>query len=378
VVSFPGRPGRFVVPGAIAVAVLAVAIVAWTLVPPDEGVRVEVVQSGLEHPWDLAFAADGRMLVTERAGRIRVFAGPTPDAALLATTEVPDVRAELESGLMGVAVIGDAVFVCASRDPGGDGGEPWRVDLLRGTLADDGSISSLVPVPIGPTIGGPRHQGCAVEADADHLWVSIGDGSVAGSANPAQDPTSSSGKVLRLALDGSIPRDNPFGPDSPVFSLGHRNPQGLAIRADGLIVEVEHGTDTNDEINVLEAGANYGYPCLTGDGEPGPYPEACRRPIRATSPAWSSGTPTLATSAAAFLDGRAWGDREGELIVTTLKETDLRRFEVSAQGVVQEAGVLLDGRYGRLRAAVTGPDGALYVSTSNGTDDRILRITRDG
>jgi len=376
--SFRGRAGRFVVPGAIAVAVLAVAIVAWTLVPPDEGVRVEVVQSGLEHPWDLDFAADGRMVVTERAGRIRVFAGPTADAALLATTEVPDVRAELESGLMGVAVIGDAVFVCASRDPGGDGGEPWRVDLLRGTLADDGSIGSLEPIPIGPTIGGPRHQGCAVEADADHLWVSIGDGSAAGSANPSQDPTSSSGKVLRLSLDGSIPRDNPFGPESPVYTLGHRNPQGLAIRADGLIVEVEHGTDTNDESNILEAGANYGYPCLTGDGEPGPYPEACPGPIAATSPAWSSGSPTLATSAAAFLDGRAWGDWEDELIVTTLKETDLRRFEVSAQGAFQEAGVLLDGRYGRLRAAVIGPDGALYVSTSNGTDDRVLRITRDG
>jgi glucose/arabinose dehydrogenase len=373
--SFRGRPGRIVVFGALAIVVAALAIgAALALITHSDGLTVEVLQDGLEHPWDVAFAADGRMIVTERAGRVLVFAGSEPEADLLATTTVPDVRAELESGLMGVAVVDDTVYLCASREPSG---EPWRVDLMRATFAADSTLESLEPVPIGATVGGPRHQGCAVEADEAHLWLSVGDGNAAGAANPAQDPGSSSGKVLRLALDGSIPSDNPFGPESPVFSVGHRNPQGLALRPGGLVVEVEHGTDENDEINVLVPGANYGYPCRTGRDGPGPFPEGCPGVPVFVAPAWASGRPTIATSGATFLVGPAWSDWDGDLVVTTLKDTDLRRFDVTADGTVTAAGILLDGQYGRLRAAVIGPDGALYLGTSNGENDRILRITRE-
>ncbi|HET8776693.1 MAG TPA: PQQ-dependent sugar dehydrogenase, partial [Candidatus Limnocylindria bacterium] len=182
------------------------------------------------------------------------------------------------------------------------------------------------------------------------------------------------GKVLRLELDGSIPDDNPF--ESAIYSLGHRNPQGLAIRSDGLILEVEHGTDTNDEINLIQRGGNYGYPCWTGAADVGPAPDGCGPATDYLAPAWASGSPTLATSGAAFLTGGAWGDWEGNLIVSTLKEEDLRRFSVSADGEVTEEERLLDGRFGRLRAVVIGPDGALYVSSSNGSTDRIVRLTR--
>ena len=374
VMSFTGRPGRIVAFGALAVLLGAVSLGAWlVLTAPADGLRVQVVQRGLEHPWDLGFTADGRMVVTERAGRVLVFAGADPDAQLVSTTVVPDVRVELESGLMGLALVDDAVVVCASRHPAG---EPWRVDLLRAQLAADSSLGPWESIPIGPTIGGPRHQGCAVEADEEHLWVSIGDGNQAADANPAQDPDSSSGKVLRLTLDGSIPRDNPFGAGNPVYTIGHRNPQGLALGPGGIVVEVEHGTDENDEINVLVAGANYGYPCRTGADAPGPYPHVCGTDADVTAPAWASGRPTLATSGATFLAGPAWSDWEGDLVVTTLKETDLRRFAVTDDGSVTPSATLLDGRFGRLRAAVIGPDGALYLSTSNGTDDRILRVTR--
>ena len=365
--------GRFLVPAVIGLVALA-AIAAWLLLRPSGGLRVEAIQSGLEHPWDLAFTDDGRMVVTERTGRVLVYASADASAELLSTTVVPDVRAELESGLMGVAVSGDTVFVCASRDPDGDSGDPWRVELLPATIGPDSSLTDFAPIPIGETIGGPRHQGCAVQVADGFLWLSIGDANLAAAANPAQDPAVSSGKILRLELDGSIPPDNPFGVGSPVFSLGHRNPQGLAVRPDGLLLAVEHGTNENDEVNLIEPGGNYGYPCWTGADSAGPWPEGCGPATDYRAPAWASGAPTLATSGAAFLEGTLWGAWEGDLVVTTLKESDLRRFTVADDGTVLFVETLLDGRFGRLRAAVIGPDGALYLTTSNGSDDRILRV----
>ena len=352
------------------VAAGAVAAGVW-LWRPLEPVRVEVVQDGLDHPWDIAFADDGRMLVTERIGRVLVFASGEPDAELLHTATIPDVRAELESGLMGIAIHGDTVFVCASRDPGSD----WKIELLRSALFVDGSLAPFDAVPVGEMTGGPRHQGCAVEVDdSEHVWLTVGDANLPAGQNPAQDPDRLNGKVLRVELDGSSPADNPFG--TPVYSIGHRNPQGLAFAADGTAWEVEHGTDENDEVNLLHPGGNYGYPCFTGADAPGPIPDGCGPPADYLAPAWASGSATLATSGAAFLAGAEWGDWQGNLVVSTLKEEDLRRFSVDADGILTLEETLLDERFGRLRAVVIGPDGALYVSTSNGENDRILRVTR--
>ena len=365
---------RFFVPAAALLVMLAAAVVALLVARPFDPVRADVVQDGLEHPWDIAFAPDGRMLVTERAGRVLVFAGTRPDAELLATTVVPDVRAELESGLMGIAVHESTVFVCASRDPDGDGGPPWRVELLHSTLADDGSLAPFEVLPIGEATGGPRHQGCAVEVAGGFLWLTMGDANLPAGENRAQDAGSPNGKVLRLSLDGSIPDDNPFG--SAVYSMGHRNPQGIAQAPDGRMIAVEHGTDVNDEINVIVAGGNYGYPCVTGSADPGPIPDACDANAELLPPAWASGAATLATSGAAFLSGSTWRGWDGRLVVSTLKEEDLRLVTVAADGRVEVDRTLLDGLFGRLRAVVTGPDGALYVSTANGPDDKIIRVTR--
>jgi glucose/arabinose dehydrogenase len=364
---------RFFVPAVLALVVVGVVAVALVVERPFDRVHAEVVHDLLEHPWDIAFAPDGRMLVTERAGQVVVFASAT-GSDITRTTTVPDVRAELESGLMGIAIDGTTVYVCASRDPGGDSGEPWRVQLLRSTLADDGSLAPFEVVPIGEAMGGPRHQGCAVEVADGYLWVSIGEANQPAGENRAQDPDSLNGKILRLALDGSIPADNPFG--NAVFSVGHRNPQGIAVSPSGLVLAAEHGTDVNDEVNVIVSGGNYGYPCFIGAGDPGPIPEGCGPASDYLPPAWASGSPTLATSGATFLVGSSWGDWEGDLIVSTLKEEDLRRFSVSQSGELTLEETLLDGQFGRLRAVVIGPDGALYVSTANGPGDRILRVSR--
>lgn len=369
--SFGTTGGRLIV---VPVILALAAAVAVFLLLPRSPLTTEVVQQGLEHPWDIAFADDGRMIVTERDGRIRVFSSGDPHAELLHTATVPDVRAELESGLMGIAMHADAAYVCATRGTAGSAPESWRIDLLRAAVAPDGSISSFEPLPIGATIGGTRHQGCAVEVGPDdHLWITIGDANLPSTANPAQDPATLNGKVVRLTPDGSVPVDAPM--PNGAYSLGHRNPQGIAFRPDGLVIAVEHGTDVNDEVNVLEPGANYGYPCVTGAGDPGPYPEVCADTASLRPAAWASGTPTIATSGAAFLTGSAWGAWEGDLMVTTLKEEDLRRFTVGENGSASLEDTLLNGRFGRLRAAVIGPDGALYLSTANGDEDRIVRVT---
>ena len=368
-----GTSGRIATVAAVALfaAVAAAAIPAIVLLRPFDRAHADTIQSGLDHPWDIAFSDGGRMLVTERIGRVRVYASGEPGAQLLHTATIPDVRAELESGLMGIAVHDDAVFICASRDPGDD----WQVELLRSTLAADGSLGPFEAVPIGQTTGAARHQGCAVEVDAsDHLWLTIGEANLPAGENPAQDPDRLNGKVLRVNLDGSAPADNPFA--NAVYSLGHRNPQGLTFAPDGAVWEVEHGTDENDEVNRIQSGGNYGYPCFTGADTIGPIPDGCGPASDYLPPAWASGSPTLATSGARFLIGSAWGDWEGDLVVSTLKEADLRRFAVSANGEVTLEETLLDNRFGRLRAVVIGPDEALYVSTDNGNDDRILRVTR--
>jgi glucose/arabinose dehydrogenase len=364
-----------VLAGALLAAMVGVAAAVGLVLRPFDPLGADVVQDGLEHPWDLAFDDAGRMVVTERIGRVRVFASGNPGAELLHTATVPGVRAELESGLMGIAIHGSDVFVCASRDPDSDGGEPWRVEVLRATLAHDGSLSEFDTLPIGEAVGGPRHQGCAVEVDADgFLWVSVGDANLAAGENQAQDPTALNGKILRFTLAGEVPPDAAFA--AGAVSIGHRNPQGIAIRSDGLVIAAEHGTDENDELNVIVPGANFGYPCWTGADAVGPIPDGCGPASDYASPAWASGSPTLATSGATFLTGSDWGDWDGDLVVSTLKEEDLRRFTVSEDGATTEAATLLDGRFGRLRAVVIGPDGALYVSTSNGNDDGIVRVTR--
>ena len=369
--SFGTTGGRLIV--VLVIVALAAAVAVFLLLPRSPLTTV-VVQQGLEHPWDIAFSDDGRMIVTERDGHVRVFSSGDPHAELLHTATVPDLRAELESGLMGIAIQADAVYVCATRGTAGSTPESWRIDLLRAALGPDGSISSFEPLLIGAAIGGTRHQGCAVEIGPDeHLWLTIGDANLPSTDNPAQDPAAVNGKVVRLTLDGNVPVDAPM--PTGAYSLGHRNPQGIAFRPDGLVIAVEHGTDVNDEVNVLEPGANYGYPCVTGAGDPGPFPEVCDDTSSFRPAAWASGTPTIATSGAAFLTGSGWGAWEGNLVVTTLKEEDLRRFTVSEDGSVNLEDTLLDGRFGRLRAAVIGPDGALYLSTANGDDDRIVRVT---
>lgn len=360
---------------------------------PQPGMLVTVVQSGLEVPWDLAFTPDGRMIVTERIGRIRVYESGQPGARELSLTPIEDVLRLGEGGGMGIAVDRDFAefpfaYVCATRDfDGAEGPDPAINELLRYRVGEDGELTLDGPPLLTGMRANEHHNGCAVETDAaGHIWMTMGDANTARTVNLSQDPNGLNGRVLRINRDGSIPDDNPIleGADgrTAAYDLGHRNPQGIAFRDDGLIMTAEHGTDRDDELNVIVPGGNYGYSCWTGydtlgpgQEQEGPAKDVCG-PVEDYIPAaWTTGFPTIATSGALFLNGEQWGDWEGNLLVSVLKDQELRRFTVNHDGSeVEMAETMLHDAWGRLRGLTIGPDGWLYVTTSNVSNDLILKI----
>jgi len=327
-----------------------------------------VVRSGLAIPWDLAFAPDGRMFVTERVGNILIYASAAPNATQLANVfPVPNINASGESGLMSIELdpsfaTNNLLYLCVSVNDGGQ----WLNQVLRYRM--NGNVPAFDGYVIRSGMrANSNHDGCRVRFGPDgKLWVTMGD---AGDLANAQNPNVLNGKVLRVNTDGTIPADNPIMPGATartaVYTMGNRNPQGLTFEpGTGRAIEVEHGDDTHDEINILRAGGNYGYPICRGPcGDP-----------RFVDPAWSSGSVTLATSGADFARGVQWGAYDGSLFVATLKESDLRRFTL-AGAVATQREIFFDGTFGRLRTARQGPDGSLYLTTSNGSADRVIRIT---
>ncbi len=342
---------------------------------PDLAARV--VQGGLEIPWDIAFTPGGKMVVTEREGRVRVFASGQAGARLLATTHISNVHADGEAGVMGIAIDHDFastrwVFLCVSRNDEGQ----WRNQVIRYRMNLGHKLEFGKFLIRRGMRANTIHNGCALEEGPDgKLWISMGD---ANDAMDAQDPGRLNGKILRINRDGSIPDDNPVWPGeggpTAVYSIGHRNPQGIAFHPEnGRVYAVEHGPERDDEINWIRPGRNYGWPCVTGYNHP--Y-MSCGGSATFTRPAWSSEGPTKATSGGVFVNGASWQDWNDDLMVATLKHSDLRRFAIDADGSpARLRSILFDERWGRLRAAVLGPNNKLYITTSNGAHDRVIRIT---
>lgn len=196
-----------------------------------------------------------------------------------------------------------------------------------------------------------------------------------------QDLASLGGKLLRVdPRSGGPATGNPFADSvNPrtrlILSYGHRNVQGLSIHPDtGWIWSVEHGPGTDDEVNRIMAGANYGWNPVPGYNELVPMTDRAEFPD-AVAAAFTSGRPTLALSGGEFLDHPRWGARQGGLAVASLKDQSLRLLYFTADGTYRSQEILIDGTYGRLRAVEAGPDGWLYVTTSNGNgSDKILRV----
>ena len=347
---------------------------------------VTAIVTGLSHPWGIDFTPDGTMLFTQRAGVLN--ARLTDGTVKRVAADLSDLFVDGFAGLQALAV--DPDFSTNRRFYTLQGHAGREMQVIAWTIdADYDEATRVVDplvkgMPIGP---GPWHSGGRLLFGPEgYLWIATGDGRV---VTGAQDLTSLGGKVLRVdPRTGAGAPGNPFGASSPVYAYGFRNPQGLALRpgTDQMWL-VEHGPKHDDEINLLAPGGNYGWDPIPDDGtlvfydysdEAGvPMTDLAKFPS-ARQARWSSGFPTLATSGAVFLDGPQWGEWEGRLAVATLKTKSLRVFEFTEHGdfagqiVVPE----LDGSHGRLRTPVLGPDGALYIATSNRPgSDRILRVT---
>jgi glucose/arabinose dehydrogenase len=271
------------------------------------------------------------------------------------------------------------IYTCFASTLGGPNNDVrlvrWKVNADFTGLTDRTDIVTGVPVNTTGELG--RHSGCRPRFDAaGRLYVGTGD---AATGSAPQDPRSLGGKVLRIDRDGKGLAGNPGGALDPrIWSYGHRNVQGIAFRADGLGVSVEHGPDKNDELNLLVAG-NFGWNPVPAGGGPG-YNEAVpmtdlQKFPGAIEAMWRSGSPTVAPSGATFINGAQWRTWNGTLAVAMLKGSKLYVFKLNALGGVTDMGVALQG-YGRLRSPVQGPDGSLYVTTANGGGtDRILKVT---
>lgn len=376
-VSAPVAGSATVFPKTEAVAAPSAAI---EVVPE---LRVTTVLNGLDIPWDTAFLPDGAMLVTERVARRILLRTPTGEVRVVAD-QLPGIWAEGETGLMSLAV--DPRFTQNRRfytchgaviDTGHD------VRVVAWRLNADSTRANRTEVLVSgiPATSG-RHGGCRLELGAGGaLFVGTGDAAIG--RNP-QRLDSLGGKVLRVdRYTGAGLPGNPFaGAGDPakrkVFTYGHRNVQGLALRSNGQMWSVEHGPDRNDEVNRLVAGGNYGWNPVPGYNEQTPMTDFSL-PGRQLGARWRSGKPTVATSGATWLRGAAWGDYRGQLAVAALKDSALRimRFDGDRLVQVRRPG-RLNGDYGRLRSATLGPDGALYLTTSNsdGDDhnDQVLRV----
>jgi len=342
--------------------------------PSDAGsFRVESVVKGLEVPWDMAFAPDGRLFITERPGRIRVV-----DDQLLETPFAElNVWRRSEAGLMGIALdpaFADNSFVYVCYTYLNSRNDPTN-RVAR--LTDFDGVGIDHTVVIDDIAGARNHNGCRIRFGPDgKLYITTGD---AQNSVSAQAINSLSGKVLRINPDGSIPADNPF-PGSPVYTLGHRNPQGIAWHpVTGEAFITEHGPFDNDEVNRLIAGKNYGWPIVRGAAGSEEFEDAV-----------VAYTPTLAVSGATFYTGGPLPDEwVNNFFFTTLKAAHLHRIKVetTVQGETRVTvdEVVLGEEYGRLRSVVEGPDGFLYITTSNrdgrgqpsANDDQVLRMVPD-
>lgn len=337
----------------------------------EQDLEVEVVARGLRVPWEMRFLPEGDLLVTERAGRIvRV---DLDTGEVIPVGEVP-AEERGEGGLMGLALdpdFPDEPYIYVAYTFEADGERQNRVS--RFTYQDDRVSGEKVLIDAIPGAG--NHNGSRVAFGPDgFLWVTTGD---ATQGDLAQDRESPAGKVLRVDREGKSAPDNPFS-GSPVYSLGHRNAQGLAWHpSTGQAFVTEHGPNSDDEVNRLQVGGNYGWPEVGGAAGDERFVD----PIM-------SWTPTIAPAGAVFYDADEIPGWRDAFLFVTLKDRDLRLLLPADEEFAQVAReqVLFDGRFGRLRAIAVGPDGALYIATSNrdgrgvpdAEDDRILRITFTG
>jgi len=339
--------------------------------------RTVPVVKGLDNPWAVAFLPDGRMLITEKAGNLRI---AQSDGRLSAPMQgLPEVANTGQCGLLDVVLDPDFAsnqrifFTFAEPGEGGNSTAVGRARLVGQQLQDVRTIFSQ-----RPKMNSNHHCGSRIVFDlSGHLLVGLGDRF--SGKDEAQNPANHIGKVVRITVDGQVPADNPFvgraGAAPEIFSLGHRNIQGAALHpTSGELWTSEHGPQGGDEINRVQAGRNYGWPLVTFGrnygfgtriGEEGPKP-GFEHPLRHWSPT------SLAPSGLAFVTSERYPGWKGSLLMGTLRGQVLIRLTLEGDRVVSEQRLLEDLKQ-RIRDVRQGPDGWIYVLTE-GAAALLLRV----
>jgi glucose/arabinose dehydrogenase len=358
----------------VALPFLAPAAAQTRLKTDKAEIVVETVADDLEHPWGLAFLPDGRMLVTERPGRLRVV---SPDGKVSQPLGgVPRVFAQGQGGLLDVALDPDFAsnrLVYLSYAEPGDGGASTAV--ARGRLNDGATALEKTEVVFRqmPKVSGGLHFGSRVAFSPDgKLFVTMGD---RGKFDPAQDLSVHIGKIVRINRDGSVPQDNPFvgrsGVRPEIWSFGNRNVQAAAVHPEtGALWEAEHGPRGGDELNLIEPGKNYGWPLVSWgrhyDGRDIPDPPT-RPNLAGSVHQW---TPVVGASGMAFYTADAFPAWRGSVLVGGLVSRGIVRVMLEGGRYAGEERIPLGAR---IRDVRQGPDGFVYALTDQ-DNGRILRL----
>ncbi|MFN7552084.1 MAG: PQQ-dependent sugar dehydrogenase [Pseudomonadota bacterium] len=339
-------------------------------------IRVSAVLDGLQIPWGLDFLPDGRALVTERAGGVRLADFATGDSVPLGGA--PAVAAKNQGGMLDVLVhprYGENgwIYLCHSVE-NEDGDNTTRVARYR--LRDAALVDAQVLFTAEPWLDTVHHFGCRLRIDGDgYLFLSVGDRQ---QRQRAQELDSHAGKIMRLHDDGRVPADNPFvareGAKPEIWSYGHRNVQGMAFDAQGRLWAHEHGPRGGDEVNLVRPGRNYGWPVITFGREywgPRIGEGTAKDGMQQPALQW---TPSIAPSGMLFYSGDALPAWRGQLFSGALVLTHLNRATVDGEKVA-EAERILAGRGLRIRDVEQDAQGLLYLLTDNGF---VLRIEPAG
>lgn len=318
---------------------------------PDLELKSRVIVSGLVNPWEIVYGPDNFIWFTEKAGKISRLNPETGQITSLLT--ISDVRVNGEGGLLGMVLhpnftTNPYVYVAYNY------GTTYKGKVVRYTFTS--GILTSPQILLDQIPAASIHNGCRLLINGDKLFITTGD---AADTSTPQNTNSLSGKVLRLNLDGTIPSDNPF-PNNAVWSYGHRNPQGL-VMAGTKMLSSEHGPASDDEINVIEKGRNYGWPNITNN-------------IVEPLIKW---TPTIAPSGLTYYNSDYIPQFKNSLLLVLLKGSRLMQLQLDdTQAKITGTKDFYVNAFGRLRAVCLSPAGKIYMCTSNGSNDRIVEISK--
>ena len=332
------------------------------MLPAFADLNSDVIVDGLNNPWEIVFGPNGDIYFTERDGRIWKIS----ESGVAKVIQTFPKSGSVEGGTLGLALHPEfeenkKIYVYQTNlELEFYQNKVFSFEVDENTLSNKQLILDGIP-------GAPWHDGGRIMFGPDQkLYISTGD-----AINPelSQDLSSLAGKILRINPDGTIPKDNPFD-SSPVFSYGHRNPQGLAWSPDGLFVSSEHGPSGelgygHDEINVILKGKNYGWPNVVGNSFDTKF----------VNPLTHSGESTWAPSGMVFFDSEKISDFTGKFLIGTLRGEHLMVLDIANDGSMISSEKMFEGEFGRIRTAEISPDGNLYLLTANGNNDKIIRIS---